>query len=86
MLAGAIQSLQGRAEVAHLAHNQEVAGSNPAPATTSHAKARDDAPATDNPAGAERVSRAVAGRSATATSERMDVTAGETAPVLEART
>lgn len=33
---GAPTVCQGRAEVARLAHNQEVAGSNPAPATSSN--------------------------------------------------
>lgn len=43
---------QGRAEVARLAHNQEVAGSNPAPATNPVAKASEDNGRTSAIAGA----------------------------------
>jgi hypothetical protein len=74
-------SMQGGAAVARLAHNQEVAGSNPAPATNPVRKlvVKHRSIATLR-AGVERVSRVGGGRSATATSELMDATAGETAP------
>ena len=74
-------SQQGRAEEARLAHNQEAAGSNPAPATNPTRK-RVLKTRLAIMIGSERVSRAVAGRSATATSEIMDATAGETAPAF----
>lgn len=80
-----IASSQGRAAAARSVHVRKVAGSSPAPATKIHAKARDEAPAPRlKRAGVERVSRAAAGRSAAATSEIMDVTAGETALLSKA--
>lgn len=79
-----ISSSQGRAAAARPVHVRKVAGSSPAPATAIHAKARDEAPAPMlERAGVERVSRPAAGRSAAATSEVMDVTAGETVPEFE---
>lgn len=47
--AGAISSQQGGAAVARETHNLEVAGSNPAPATSSSVRVTDDAPAADAP-------------------------------------
>lgn len=59
-----------------------------APRSRSRAKAGDEAGGTEHARPrppVEPVSRPVAGRSATATSERMDVTAGETAPVSDTK-
>ena len=60
---------QGRAEVARLAHNQEVAGSNPAPATNPVAKTSEDNGRTSAIAGAPMAGEASRSTSATNTGD-----------------